>query len=661
MDDALDKKRRTFLKVVATAGPTLVASSAQPAAASQAWQIRLLCDEVVAPWRASMIGIRSMSEAPGLLESLPHLSPIGPSIFSLGVWFDGPIGGTPRSPAVVENADGSYQDQPSTWLNQFESRVQARGAVPLIQTAGAPPQVSPRRAVRPAIHPMPTDLNGYDLWSRRWFADTRHVPSAMFVVHNEPGHSLADFLRTKDAFGQVIIPGESLSDYFVRRRMARQVSADASAEMLRGVQEASRPFARVGVGAFIAADHIAINGQGMPDGVRTYFDGVIDSVDAMPGELKPPSFVAYNNFYGRYETDIFGRWDSRIGVDKPLPALLTQYTPRREQESLDGQDAGLPMVSRLAAACDMLTDMDCLTRYPCEVVCKSFWVGGPYGLLRPNAEGVHERMPAWHALNFLASIPPRRFTIEGLTPTRSDRQSLGVHDIAGHTPGWMRALLWNDSTVPADLALSLRGMPAELVGLQPEVLHLPGGDTPPTGVDWNGGSLHLPAETVLLVTWRAPSATDPTQRRRPLGSACLTVLSPLWYAPRNGSWGKWDGVRGLFQLFSRQAASMATARLQGTPLVLFLTAFVDGNVPAGQVTVWAETGVGARLLAFQETLPAAKGHVRSIDLARLLGSEWASGARTLTVQVEVRAEPVDLTANVWLSASAADAQRVRVG
>ncbi len=665
----IDSGRRRALEfaggglVMAGASPVLAAMARAPGVGSAALAISVDASVAVEPLRLSIVGLRSMSETPGLAESIAEMDTIGPSVVSIGVWFDGPLGPTPYSPAVQwQDNFTSAADAPTTWLTNFEAALHARNVAPLVQSTGAPPQYAESVAVRPAIHPAPTDMAGYTRWAQNWFASTRHAPSVLVVTNNEPGHALCDFEITKNSKGQVILPGETFPDYVVRRREGREDAAGFQADMLAGAIDGLSTSGRVGLGAYIASDHIKINGQGMPDGTRSFFDGAIDAYQ-LRAYGKPASFIAYNNFYGRYEVDIFARWTSRNNASLRLPAIFCQYAPNRVQLAIDDPDGPDGSLTGMGAACDMLTDLERLSHQACEAVCRSYWLGGPYGVLQQRTDGSFRRREAWHALAFFTSLPPRRVRVLGDVPTAPDRASLGVHAVAGYGAGVLKLLLWNDATQGQTVTLNLLGLPPEFSRAVSNVKVMAAGDAAPRDLGAWAGSVAVPGESMALLTWSVDSPLDPAARRRPLGTGCRLLSAPMDVAPSVGGWAKWDAVRGVAQLFYQDNLVLrARATFVGLPKIVYATSFIDRQA-GGRLRVWASFANGAAnvLVLNSAVADVSAGQVSAIDLATFGGATWASGPRQATLEVVILDAQPGAMANVWFSASQADALRLGRG
>lgn len=622
-------------------------------------RITVDAQSVIEPFRHSMIGLRNTSQVPGLAESIDEMTLIGPAVVSIGVDLDGPISSTaPFSPAVLWGA--GYQSAgsvPTAWLTEFESRLYERNIVPLIQTDGAPPQYAATRAVRPAIHPAPTDLQGYTGWTQSWLSGSLHVPSAMVLTVNEPGHTFSDFLITKDAMGNVILPDETPAQYTLRRRLGRDLAARQNADMLVGAAVAQTEHNRLGVGAFIRADHLTVNGTGMSDGVRTFYDGAMDEVAARTYP-KPLSFIAYNSFYGGY-ADIFQKWLTRNSSSMRLPAVFSQYAPRRVQEALDDPTGPAGSLTETGAACDMLTDMEQLLHRACEAVCRAYWIGPKYSLVKRSVG--FTRLAGWYALSFWTSLPPRRVALTGATPTAPDRASLGVHAVAGIGPGMLRVMLWNDGNAAQSVTIDRVNLPSSLLAASSVIQRMTQADASPQDLGPWTGSLELPAESFALVSWRDASSYDAsTLRRASLGTQCRLLSAPMDCAPAVGGWGKWDGVRGLAQLYYQGNLTLrARATFAGLPSALYLTPFVDGQT-GGRLRLWASfEGSASSVLVFNQAVSLANaGQVAAVDLAAFAGAAWWNGARQATLELVLMGAQAGAMVNVWFSADPLEAARL---
>jgi hypothetical protein len=623
--------------------------------------IALYADRIAEPLRLSMVGLRVLSDDPLLAATLSHMAPIGPNYVCIGINFDDPISSpSPYSLAVDWSVDfKSAANVPTAWLKDLESQLTSQDYTCIVQACGAPPQYAQEEpTVKPAEHPAPTQMPGYQAWVSSYFQDSAHPRGTMVVLNNEPGHSLLDFDITKDSKGNVIYPDETRAEYVIRRRISREAAANVHAEMLRGIASEVGRYGRYGLGSLLSADSFLSQGRGMTDGQRTFFEGAVDAYEWASLPL-PATFLAYNSFNGKFENDIFGRWGQK-GTSLGIPAVFTQMAVARMKIPEDVRTgAAIPAsdVSVLGAACDMLTDLERLSHLPCEASCRSYWMIGRYAFLVKGSNNALTRSAMWHALQMFCSVPPRRMEVHGDMPTAPERTSLGAHVIAGLGGGVARALIWNDSASPVEYSMNIAGLPPVYSNATTRVLTLSTGDSAPREAGTWPGVWTLPAESVMLIEWSTPAAVDPTQRRKPLGNACRTLKASMEVHNQRGGWGKWDAVRGLAQIYVLDSARVhSVATLEGLPAILYLTSFVDG-AKAGRLLIRVSFNGGQSFrTAFERSaMQTGPATTESIDLRTLGGSVWWSGARSAIIDVMLADTGTGSKANIWFSETAADA------
>ncbi len=180
------------------------------------WKVAVGVDAAVVtePLRLSMLGIRANSEADGYNANVvEQFDELGIGYLSIGIEHDGPISeGPPHSPAVSWNADYTYADPyPTSYLIDFETPCAARNITVVLQEAGAPPQYSADHAQKPAQHPSPVNMPGYQSYIAAYHNVIYHPAHIIVAACNEAGHALEDFRITKNKRGDVILPGETAS------------------------------------------------------------------------------------------------------------------------------------------------------------------------------------------------------------------------------------------------------------------------------------------------------------------------------------------------------------------------------------------------------------------------------------------------------------------
>jgi hypothetical protein len=502
-------------------------------------------------------------------------------------------------------------------------------------------------------------MPGYQSYIAAYHNVTYHPAHIIVAACNEAGHALEDFRITKNKRGDVILPGELEADYEIRRGYGKALAAQVHAQIFVGVASMSNPYARPAMGSTLSGDMKTGNGKAAQPSGLNFFDESAAAYTAIT-KPRPLSAWCFNNFNGRF-MDILGSWGSSINA-LDVPAIFTQKMPGRAKIAEDNDGDGEPdlLVPVIAMACDMVTDLEVLSHQLVEAVCQSYAVGAKFGLLRYR-DGVYTKQGMFYALKLLSMVPPRRLNVTGADPTGTERQSLGVHVIAGMGGGMVRALVWNDSRSDELLALNGVNLPTAIANGTTKLTVLTENDAAPRVVGAWPGFWTIPRESMLLIEWAAPGATDPTARRMPLGSGCVMLQAPMEAQSPVGSWGKVDAIRGVAQLYSKGSSVVhAVSIWKGLPTTLYLTVWIS-NAASGNLKLSIDFGAGAVTVFNTAVTAFTPGQVITVDMATLGGAPWVSGPRQATLDLQFAGSvPSGGCANVWYSntLSAANAMAV---
>lgn len=597
----------------------------------------------------SKIGFASNYGNEGLELTLPFLQEIGPGLVCHNLEFDHWFKfGTEPVPALLERyqteGDATTRpvetlDRPAPWLWDYSTAVGDSDMAQLIQLTGAPAQYQVAAAVKPAIHPGPTDPEAAAELVGRWTAAANHPFPVLWSVWNEPGHTLAGVDRGKDVAGNLAFPDESAAQFDSRAADQRAAAAEEITRIFGLYSQAMRPtigpHARMGLASMLTAD---FNPQKLTPAGRVFFDQVMEDLATSHPDAGV-DFLTFNSFNGIYSIPLNG--SRAVLAGQPAgPVILTQYAPRILKMNPDGEatkKAGATEATPLQAAAAMLTDLAGMQRATdLQHACMAYWLGGKFGLLS-DRNGTIRTNVRYHALKMFTDLPILRTSLDF---GETGLAEAGLQGLAGVNSARAAVLFWNEGDQDLTVPMEVANLPAALSGATARVSTLAEGDDEPQNAAFDDTSLTVPANGVAMLTYAA-SAPDPLARRKSLAPARFLatasfpdrVTVPCTDAIRvqgvetcgatSGTFGFYDSVRAVGYLGkgTGDAEPRLTASYENLPAQIALASTVIGT---GTIALTADYAVCDQSVTATEGL---------LD-ASALPADCAAGPVTLTMALK---------------------------
>jgi hypothetical protein len=626
----------------------------------------------------SKLGLFSNVRQTSLPDAVPFIEDLGPGLMCSNIEFDywykwggqdmPALSQSYEVPGDESSRPVEVEDQPGAWLTGYEERVGELDVAHLIQITGAPAQFQQGGLRGQDIHPAPSDVAAAAEFMARWTDADRHPYPVIWSLWNEPNHTLIPLddavtdmpAQAAGADGR-LTRKEARAQLRAERRAERQASRGKGRKAVGGAEEAPAILtesartivaiygayaaamrdtigetSRLGLASFISAN---FNLAKTTSAGKVYFDEVSDLL-AEEFPEHPADVLTFNSFNGAWPVILSGVRAIASDTESQPMIMFTQYAPRNLKVNADGEATKLSGkdASPMQAAVATLEDLTALYRATdVQHVCLSYWIGGPYGMLRDSGRQLSP-MPRYEAVRMLQAVPTLRVALE--------TGSADVGGLAGVNAATASVLLWNRSGRDVEVALEMSGLPASLEGADTTVTLLDG-DGEVAEASLRGGVLNLPGDGVALVERRDPGADDPLDRRSPVAARFLQTRSfPDRVAERceaerrlpkvegcarnSGTYGFFDSVRAEAWLGQGESGeARVTATYEGLPEVLYLAArtYGPGASATGEGVDVTVAFDGCDATAAAE--PAGDGSYRALDLSAV-PVDCVAGAATLS-------------------------------
>ena len=632
----------------------------------------------------TQLGWSSNATNTDLLASLAKSAALGLAGGSLNVEFDTGLKTmtwTSTCPALeITSTAGDGRplvitDTPTTWLSGLLATLAGYRQQLLLQRTGAAPQWQPPLGTKPAAHPLPTNMAADGALQASWLTKAAAFGVLSVINGNEPGHTLGQFDRYKNAAGEVVFPGETEAAWEARRAVQRRLDAASEVELYRTHTAAATlgPWARRGLASGLWGD--VKDGKKLTDTGINFYQALVNAFAAqlvatptMPGL----DLVSLNTFNGKWWGQTNAMAAIVASVAPGAPFVATQWAPRIIKDNgSDGGDVAADEnpfpFTRLRSAAETLNTLAALTaRDDIERFHAAYWVGGADKAFLKN-DGTE--LPRYTALKWWQQeLPTRRVPLFGLAPFGLPATDDEVYAQATAAYGGLRpvicddvfavagigataaVLLYSTAGAPRTLTLNINGLPD---GVGPWVLQRLNEDGSATPVPYTG-TIDIEAGGVMLLSATVPGTVNDCTRRAAMpGTQLLATRIHLQRGPDGlptTGRARYCAQRDLATLGLRTATGEVAclAAWSAMPASLTLQPSTHGAV-AGLIGARIDYGAGW-VNVWSAPATAAPASV-VVDVNAFAPGGWAAGPRQAALQLYLADAGQGATAQVLVGAA----------